>query len=293
MDVLWTSDHAKIEAALANIEIAVGGFPHDLLSKAHHLRWMQQWGAGADWLLRAPEAVELDFVLTSASGVHAIPISEQILAYLLAFARGLHRAICAQVRHEWHRETKGTLFELAGQTLLLIGVGAIGGRTAEVAAALGMRALGVRRDPSLNAPGVEAMYAPEHLLDALPEADFVVITAPLTNETRGLIGEPELRAMKSTAYIVNIGRGGTIQEDVLVRALQEGWIAGAGLDVFATEPLPADSPLWDMENVIMTGHYAGMTPRYDERALTIFLENLRRYRAGQPLENIVDKKLGY
>ena len=293
MNVLWTSDHAEIEAALKDIEIAVGGFPNDLLPRAYNLRWMQQWGAGADWLLRVPEATEMDFVLTSASGVHAIPISEQILAYLLAFARGLHRAIGAQVRHEWHRETKGTLFELSGQTLLLIGVGAIGGRTAEVASALEMRVLGVRRDPSLDTPGVEVMYSPEQLLDILPEADFVAITAPLTHETRGLIGERELRAMKPTAYLVNIGRGGTIQEDVLIRALEEGWIAGAGLDVFATEPLPKDSPLWEMENVIITGHYAGMTPRYDERALAIFLDNLQRYRAGQPLRNVVDKRLGY
>jgi phosphoglycerate dehydrogenase-like enzyme len=172
-------------------------------------------------------------------------------------------------------------------------VGAIGGRTAEVAAALGMRVWGVRRDPSLGAPGVEAMYSPEQLPDVLPEADFVVITAPLTHETRDLIGERELRAMKPTAYIVNIGRGGTIHEDVLIRALQEGWIAGAGLDVFAAEPLPVDSPLWEMENVIITGHYAGMTPCYDERALDIFLDNLQRYRAGQPLKNVVDKKLGY
>ena len=291
--VLWTRDLARIEAALDDIEIAVGGFPHHLLPGARNLRWMQQWGAGADWLLRVPEAVELDFVLTSASGVHAIPISEQILAYLFAFSRGLHRAICAQVRHEWHKETKETLFELAGRTMLLIGVGAIGGRTAEVAAALGMRVWGVRRDPSIGAPGVQAMYAPEQLLDVLPKADFVVITAPLTAETRAMIGEPELRAMKSTVYIINIGRGGTIQEDVLVRALREGWIAGAGLDVFATEPLPADSPLWEMENVIITGHYAGMTPCYDERALAIFLENLHRYRAGHPLHNIIDKKLGY
>jgi phosphoglycerate dehydrogenase-like enzyme len=293
MEILWTSDRAEIEAALDDIEIAVGGFPNHLLPRARNLRWMQQWGAGADWLLRAPEAVELDFVLTSASGVHAIPISEQILAYLLAFARGLHRAICAQVRHEWHRETKDTLFELAGKTMLLVGVGAIGGRTAEVAAALGMRVLGVRRDPEVDAPRVEAMYSPENLLDVLPEADFVVITAPLTSETRSMIGESELRAMKSTAYIVNIGRGGTIQEDVLIRALRKGWIAGAGLDVFAVEPLPQDSPLWDMDNVIVTGHYAGMTPCYDERALAIFMENLRRYHAGETLKNVIDKRRGY
>ena len=137
------------------------------------------------------------------------------------------------------------------------------------------------------------MFSSDQVLKLLPEADFVVLTVPMTRETQGLIGEHELRAMKPTAFIINIGRGGTIQEQVLVRALQEGWIAGAGLDVFETEPLPADSPLWDMENVIITSHYSGLTPRYHERAMNIFLDNLRRYQASEPLRNVVDKKLGY
>jgi phosphoglycerate dehydrogenase-like enzyme len=153
--------------------------------------------------------------------------------------------------------------------------------------------LGVRRNPERGAAGVEAMFGPNRLLDVLPEADFVVITAPLTDETRGMIGERELRAMRPTAYIVNIGRGGIVDEDALICALQEGRIAGAGLDVFETEPLPEDSPLWKMENVVITAHYAGATPHYDERAMAIFLDNLRRYKAGEPLRNVVDKKLGY
>jgi phosphoglycerate dehydrogenase-like enzyme len=293
MKVRMTRDLDEIEAMLKDVEIAVGGLPHNMFDRASNLRWLQQWGAGADWLLRTPEAVHHDFVLTSASGVHAIPISEQIIGYLLTFARGLHRAICAQTRREWHRETKQSLFELTGKTMVLVGVGAIGERTAEIAVALGMRVLGVRRDARLEIPNIEAMYSPAQLLDILPQADFVVLTVPLTQETRGMIGERELRAMKPSAYIVNIGRGATIQQDVLVQALQEGWIAGAGLDVFTPEPLPQDSPLWGMENVIVTGHYAGMTPEYDNRALEILLENLRRYRTRQTLINIVDKKLGY
>lgn len=293
MTVRMTRDLDEIESLLDDVEIAVGGLPHHLISRARRLRWMQQWGAGADWLLRTPEAVQHSFVLTSASGVHAIPISEQIIGYLLAFARGLHRSICAQVRHEWHRETKESLFELANKTMVLIGVGAIGGRTAEIAVALGMRVLGVRRDPQIELPNIAAMYGPDQLLNVLPQADFVVLTVPLTEETRGMIGERELRAMKPTAYLVNIGRGATVDQDALIRALQKGWIAGAGLDVFTPEPLPRDSPLWEMENVIITGHYAGMTPEYDTRALEILLENLQRYRAGQTLINIVDKQLGY
>jgi phosphoglycerate dehydrogenase-like enzyme len=294
MRLLVTRDRDEVERALDDIEIAAGGFPRDLLLRARNLRWFQQWGAGANWLLRYPEAVELDFVLTNASGVHPIPISEHILAFLLAFARGFHRAMRAQERNEWiPQEQQDGLFELAGKTMVLVGVGAIGERTAEVATALGMRVLGVRRDPTVGVEGVEGMVGPDRLLDLLPEADFLVLTVPLTHETQGMIGERELRAMKPTAYVVNIGRGGTIQESELIRALQEGWIAGAGLDVFETEPLPEDSPLWAMDNVIITSHYAGLTPRYHERAMAIFLDNLQRYRAGEPLRNVVDKKLGY
>lgn len=293
MRILVTRDRDEIETVLDEIEIATGWFSHDLLPRMHNLRWFQQWGAGADWLLRHPEAVDLDFVLTNASGLHAIPISEHILAFLFAFARGLHRAVHAQERREWLSHSRQDVFELAGKTMVLVGVGAIGRRTARMASALGMRVLGVRRDPAVGAPGVEAMYGPDQLLDVLSEADFVVLTVPLTRETQGMIGERELRAMKPTAYIINIGRGHTIQESALIRALNEGWIAGAGLDVFESEPLPEDSPLWGMDNVIITSHYAGRTPHYVERALGIFLDNLRRYRAGEPLRNVVDKRLGY
>jgi phosphoglycerate dehydrogenase-like enzyme len=137
------------------------------------------------------------------------------------------------------------------------------------------------------------MYAPAQLPELLPEADFVVLTIPLTAETKHLIGEREFQLMKPSAYLINIGRGGTVDEAALIDALRSGRLAGAGLDVTEQEPLPADSPLWDLENVIITAHYAGATPHYDERALPIFLENLRRYVADEPLINVVDKTLGY
>lgn len=294
MRLLVTQDRKEMEATLDEIEIAACQFPYDLLLRARNLRWYQQWGAGADWLLRHPKAAEMDFVLTNASGVHPIPITEHIFALLLALGRGIGRSVRAQMRSEWMGwDEKGRVFELTNKTMVLIGVGAIGERTAQVAVAFGMRVLGVRRNPQVSVPGVEAMVGPDRLLGVLPEADFVVIAAPLTDETRGMIGERELQAMKPTAYIVNIGRGGIIDEGTLIRALEEGWIAGAGLDVFEEEPLPEDSPLWQMENVIVTAHYAGATPHYDERAMTIFLDNLRRYRAGEPLRNVVDKRLGY
>ncbi|MEO7913225.1 MAG: D-2-hydroxyacid dehydrogenase [Roseiflexaceae bacterium] len=292
MRVVRMTERAEIEGLIDEVEIAVS-FPHDLLARASHLRWVQEWGAGVDWLLQHPEVAELDFTLTNASGVHAIPISEQILAYLLAFARGLPAAVRAQDRHTWQPAKRDQLFELAGKTMLLVGVGAIGERTAVIAAALGMRVLGIRRNPAGDIPGVEAIYGSDQLHDLLPEADFVVLTVPLSHATQGMIGERELRVMKPTSYVINIGRGGTIQQPALIQALREGWIAGAGLDVFDQEPLPATSPLWELENVIMTAHYAGLTPVYNQRALAILLDNLKRYRAGEPLKNVVDKAAGY
>lgn len=293
LHLLVTQDKAEIEAVIERIEIAARRFPHDLLPRAACLRWFQQWGAGADWLLRYPHVADLDFVLTNASGVHPIQIAEHVFAFLLAFARGLHRAVLAQARGEWDRSKGGEVFELYGKTMLLVGVGAIGTRIANIAHAFGMRVLGIRRDPTQTVPYVEAMYGPDRLLGLLPQADLVVLTVPLTAETKGMFGQREFQAMKRTAYIINIGRGGTIDEAALIQALQEGHIAGAGLDVFAQEPLPADSPLWTTPNLIITAHYAGWTPHYEERAFEIFIGNLRNYVSGQPLRNVVDKKLGY
>ncbi|MEX2536052.1 MAG: D-2-hydroxyacid dehydrogenase [Trueperaceae bacterium] len=291
--VVVSREREEIEELLGEIEVVAGQFPRDLLPKAPRLRWFQQWGAGSDWLLQHPEAVTADFLLTNASGVHSIPISEHILAFMFAFARALPRAVRDQVEKNWNAPDGSGVFELADKTMLLIGVGEIGARTARLASALGMRVVGVRHDPSKGAEGVSEMHGTDHLPKLLPHADFVVLTVPLTRETQGMIGEAELHAMKESAYLVNIGRGGTVDEVALVAALQEGWIAGAGLDVFEEEPLPVDSRLWAMENVIVTSHYSGSTPHYDERAFEILLDNLERYQAGEPLRNVVDKRRGY
>jgi len=291
--ILFTIDREEIEPFVNDIEVAVGWISRKLLKRFENLRWFQQWGAGADWLMDHPEMVAKDFILTNMSGLHAIPISEHIFSLMLAFARDLPRAVKAQDRGGWSKHGTYNVFELAGTTMVLIGVGAIGTRTAQIANAMGMRVLGVRRNPDIHVAGVESMVGPGNLMDVLPMGDFVVLTVPLTPETRGLIGESELKAMKSSAYIFNIGRGGTIQEKFLVKALQDGWIAGAGLDVFETEPLPPESPLWAMDNVIITPHYSGLTPYYAERGLAIFTDNLRRYQAGRPLKNVVDKELTY
>ena len=299
--VVVTLDATEVEELLPSIEIAVGDFPRDLVVRAPKLRWWQQWYAGVDWLMSHPEVAELDFTLTNMSGLHAVPITEHIFAMLLAFGRDLPNVIRAQERKEWIPHEREDVFELAGKTMVLIGVGGIGSHTAQVANALGMKVIAVRRHPDGNAgekhhqqvAGIERTVGTGQLRSVLPEADFVVNTLPLTPETRGFIGEAELRAMKPTTYVVNVGRGKTIDEEALIRALEEGWIAGAGLDVFETEPLAPESPLWQMKNVLVSPHYAGQTDRYDERAVAIFLDNLERYLSGKTLRNVVDKRLGY
>jgi phosphoglycerate dehydrogenase-like enzyme len=286
-----TAERDEIEPVLDDIEIAAGHFPIQMIPRTPNLRWFQQWGAGTDWLMRYPDIASRDFILTNASGVHSVPISEHILSYLLAFSRGLPAAIRAQQQGKWLEDVPS--FELSGKTMLLIGVGAIGRRAAQLASALGMRVIGVRRSPAQAYPGIQQMVSPEDLSRYLPEADFVVLTVPLTRETQGMIDAAALAVMKPSAYLINIGRGQTVDEPALVSALQNGQIAGAGLDVFVTEPLPADSPLWKMENVIITPHSSGSTPYYNERALNIFIDNLERYTQGEPMKNVVDKKRGY
>lgn len=295
LTVRYSRDRSEIESLLPEVEVAVEN--RKFITDMPNLKWMQQWGAGADWLMDNSEAAERDFVLTNVSGVHAIPIGEQIMAYLLAFARGFPLAVRHQTERHWSRDVwlpnASGSFELSGKTMLLLGTGAIGVYTAKLARAFDIRVVGVRRDPAKAADYIDEMIALDDLQNHLPNADFVILTLPLTHDTHHLMGETELRAMKSTAILVNIGRGGLIDEQALAKALQEGWIAGAGLDVFETEPLPESSPLWALDNALVTPHTAGDTPHYNERALTIFLENLRRYQAGEPLSHVVDKQLGY
>jgi phosphoglycerate dehydrogenase-like enzyme len=297
MEVLLTEDREVVEAVLDRIEIAVRRFPRDLIARAPNLRWYQQWGAGADWLLRHPGARDHPVIITNVSGIHAVPISEHVFAMLLAFARGLPAAVRAQERHDWltreDLDEAGGVFELADLTMLVVGVGAIGERIARLGAALEMHVLGVRRDPTRPAAGVERLVGPQQLLDGLPLADGVVITLPRTPETCRLFDASAFAAMKPGAYLINIGRGRVVDETALVEALRSGQVACAGLDVFEAEPLRAESPLWEMPNVIITAHYSGESPRYDERAMAIFLDNLRRYQSGLPLHHVIDKKRGY
>ena len=289
----WEQFKAKND--LSKVNVTFGAMNINWLKHLPNLRWVQLTSAGVDKLkMDTPETKERNIIITTSAGTHAVQIAEHIIALMLTLSRDLQRSIRRQIEHKWFRRSHwSTMGELNEKTMGLIGVGKVGQMAAKKAKALDMKVIGMRRNPTLSVPFVDKMYGTDGLMDLLSSSDWVVIAAALTAETRGLIGVNELKAMKKTACIINIARGPIIQEKVLIQALQEGWIAGAGLDVFEEEPLPADSPLWDMENVVITPHIAGEPPLHFEIRFEIFTENLKRYRAGKPLINEVDKERGY
>ncbi len=259
-----------------------------LLSRIPNLRWVHTISAGVDHLL-FPELRDSDAILTNASGVFNVPIAETVMAYILAVVKRLPEFWTLQREHRWE---KLPLRELRGLTVGIIGLGDIGTEVARLCRAFGMRVLGLRRRPAPSDVADEVL-PPERLHDLLARSDFVVIAVPLTAQTRGMIGRAELAAMKPDAWLINISRGAIVDEEALVEALQAGRIGGACLDVFAQEPLPPESPLWDLPNVIITPHNSWSSPHIEEREIDLFLENLRRYVAGEPLLNVVDKQAGY
>ena len=289
---------ASLARILAETEVLFTSplMPADITDRAPKLRWVQLTSAGVDRLLDG-DLAKSGVAITTASGIHAVPVGEYVMGVMLAFAKGLPGAIRAQAERTWRPYLAEELYD---KTLGIVGLGAIGGYVAKLAKADGMRVLAVRRSTKRRSTGegaglddVDELLPLADLPYLLSEADYVVIAVPLTAESRGLIGEQELRAMKPTARIINIARGPIIDEVALVRALKEKWIGGAALDVFEQEPLPPESELWGMENVILTPHISGGTPVYMERAVELFCDNLRRYLAGEPLRNTVQVERGY
>jgi phosphoglycerate dehydrogenase-like enzyme len=289
-------DAADLPAALADAEVFVGfTFPRQHFAAARRLRWVQSASAGIEANL-FPEMVASDVVLTNGAGLHSLSIPEHVLAQMLVLARNFHEAARLQAARQWNRfqciAFGGGVRELCGSRLAILGAGAIGRSLAQKAAALGQHVRVLRRDASRPVPGAE-VCGPEALDELLRWADFVVLALPLTPATRGLIGERALAAMKSDAYLINVGRGELIDEAALVRALERGAIAGAALDVFQQEPLPPEHPFWGLPNAVLTPHVSGYTPNYFRKVLDLFEENLERFRDGRPLRNVVDKRLGY
>ena len=276
---------------LGQIEIAYGWLNEGQLALALNLRWLQTGGAGVEGLI--PHVQSPALTLTNARGVGAAPLTEHMFGMLLMVIRRLAQAWDRQKTHQWDGRGLGDRVGLlSGKTLGVLGVGAIGGHSAEVGKAFGMRVVGLRRNAAPH-PAVERMYAPGDRLSFLAECDVVMNTLPLTPATRGFLGRTEFDALPPGAILINTGRGATVDTDALLSALVSGQLGAALLDVTDPEPLPPGHPLWTTENVYITPHYSGSRPDYSALADAIFLDNLRRYLAGEPLVNVVDKGEGY
>ena len=259
------------------------------LSRARRLRWIQTASAGVDRLL-FPALVEADVVVTNARGVFDDAMAEYAIACILVFAKDLAATIADSRRAVWHyRYTE----PVQGRSLLVLGPGPIGTAVARRASALGMRVEAIASAGRPASAPYDRVRGPDALGDALGAADYVVNTLPLTERTRHLLDDAAFEAMRPTARLVNLGRGATVDEAALVRALRRGAIAGAALDVFETEPLPSDSPLWRMPNVIVSPHMSGDLEGWEERVVDVFARNLDRFLRREPLSNVVDKSRGY
>jgi phosphoglycerate dehydrogenase-like enzyme len=290
------TDEATLEA-VDDAEVAFSSLiTAEQFAAARRLRWVHSPAAGVGGML-FPAMVASDVVVTNSRGNSAKTIAEHVIAVTLALFRHLPRVWRRQQERVWAQNEFGpsaAIRMLRGSSVLIVGLGAIGGETARLAAGFGARVTGVRRHADRPAPeGVSAVVSPERLHDRLPLADLVVIAAPLTVETKHLIGETELRMMKRDAVLVNISRGKLVDERALVRALETGLLGGAALDVFEHEPLSPESPLWSRPDVLITPHVSGFHEDYWPDATTLFADNLRRYERGEPLINMVDKKAGY
>jgi glyoxylate/hydroxypyruvate reductase A len=283
--VASTPDEAAPHIATA--EVLYGWKPPvDLYAKATRLRWLQAMGAGVDWAL-VPE-LPRRVTITRAPGVFGPWMTEYVLGRCLWVTQHMDAYRQAQARREWIQHQPPE--RLAGKTLALVGLGDIGRVVARGAGALGMRVIGVTRS-GRRVPGVERVYRSRDLRRGLAAADFVVLVVPLNDATRGMIGAAELGAMRPTAWLLNIGRGALIDEKALVQALERRTIAGAVLDVFPTEPLPRDHPLWGLDRAVITPHISG--PNMPEEIAPVFNDNLARYLAGRPLRHVVDRRRGY
>lgn len=327
---LQPAHRAAITGAVAGVEIVdrqcrtpeeisalVGGggdvlltfrVPADVSERAPGLRWIQLLSAGADHALAGP-IKSGTIPVTTASGIHATPIAEYTMASMLSYAHRIHLAIRAQTRREWMRSGRfmSGVDDIRGLTLGIVGYGSIGRETARLAQAFGMKVLALKRNPAERAdPGwcpaglgdpagtiPERFFGSEQREEILRESDYVSVTLPLTEDTRKFIGVRELSAMKPSAYLVNIGRGAVIDEHAMAEVLKAGKLGGAGLDVFEHEPLESSSPLWELENVILTPHISGANRGYIDKACELFVENLKRFASNRPLLNVVDPKLGY
>jgi phosphoglycerate dehydrogenase-like enzyme len=291
LEIIIPETREGAEQAITMAEGAFGTIPPDLLPKAEKLRWLQAPQAAPPAGYYYPELIAHPVQITNFREIYNDHIAAHVMAFVLAFARGLHVYLPQQLRREWRpapRES-GDVVHLPEATALIVGVGGIGGEIARLAAGFGMRVVGIDERRTDRPEGVAELHSAEALDLVLPFADFVILTVPHTPETEGFFNRARFQRMKPSAFFINIGRGMTTRLDDLVAALGAKEIAGAALDVYEQEPLPADHPLWTMPGVLLTPHTAGHGPYLDDRRLAVLLDNCRRFIAGRPLRNLVDK----
>jgi phosphoglycerate dehydrogenase-like enzyme len=298
LEVVQRDSYEGIDEHLRDAEIVFTiSLRPEQFAVTRNLRWVHAPSAAVHQFLFS-ELVDSDVILTNSTEVHGPVVAEHVLALILALAKKIPQATVLQQKHVWGKETMWREGycprEIAGSTLGIIGLGSIGRRVAGMASALGMRVIAVREHINKGVPeGVEAVFAPAELGKLLAQSDFVVMAAPLVSTTHGLLNADRIALMKSDSFLINVGRGPQVDEAALASALRSRRIAGAALDVFEQEPLAPDSPLWDLDNLLITPHTAGLTQKLWERHYDVFSDNLRRYLSNQPLRYVVDKRKGY
>ena len=290
LEVIVPETMEGAEQAIGMADAAFGAIPPALLTRAQKLRWLQSPQIAPPAGYYYPELIEHPVVITNFREIFNDHIGAHVMAFVLHFARGLHVYLPQQLQRQWKKMPRDTgTVHLPEATALVVGVGGIGAEVARLASAFGMRVIGVDERRAAPPPGVAELHRAAALDQLLPQADFVILTVPHTPETEGFMNRARFQRMKRGAFFINIGRGMTTRLDDLAAALRAGELAGAGLDVFEQEPLPADHALWTMPGVLITPHTAGYGPYLDERRYEIIADNCRRFLAGQELRNIVDK----
>ena len=288
-DTVVVPSEDDLAGEMSDAEVFFGYHSPEIFMSAPNLKWIQTTSAGLDAVL-TPDVVERRLLVTNASGLHAAPVVETAWALTLAVSRCLKTFQRQQNEHVWEAFVP---FDLNGRTAGIVGLGGIGRRYAGIAAAFGMRVIAVDLHSPPKPDQVESLWGLDRLNDLVAEADVLLIACPATAETQDLIGPEQIALLKPSAILVNIARGGIVDEPALIECLTEGRIAGAGLDVTRIEPLPADDPLWDTPRLVLTPHIAGWSTDRSRSVAEFFCENLRRYKSGESLKNLVDQTRGY
>ncbi len=294
VQIVSPDERETVPSVIGDADAVFGTLTADEFANARELRWIQSPSAGVEWVARVPALISSDVVVTNMRGAHAATIAEHAFAMLLTLTRALRSFEVYQNRHEWARgEIIGQMRGIKGLTMGIIGFGNIGRAIARRATGFEMNVLAVDAQPVTGSDGVSSVWPLTRLDDLCAASDVLVIAAPITRETRGMVGGPQLARLPHGAYLLAMSRGGIVDEPALLDALRAGRLAGAGLDVTATEPLPAEDPLWDAPNTIITPHSSPVSTLTSDLVWSILADNVGRFVRGEPLINVIDKELGY